>query len=154
MEWILDLMYRCTLTQEPRGSLASLRIISILLTIINCGGTQTFNILHSTSPGNKLKALQILSAVLVEVIPQNIESDETFCLLYTPKQFLIICFLYIQIWIVSLQHPQLQHSQTIAASIVPLTFRLDACSKLVQFSRIYCLQHYGLHMLYHYCARK
>ena len=88
MEWILDLMYRCTLTQEPRGSLASLRIISILLTIINCGGAQTFNILHSTSPGNKLKALQILSAVLVEVIPQNIESDETFCLSYTPETIL------------------------------------------------------------------
>ena len=87
MEWILDLMYRCTLTQEPRGSLASLRIISILLSIINCGGAQTFNIC-TLPPGNKLKALQILSAVLVEVIPQNIESDETFCLLYTPETIL------------------------------------------------------------------
>ena len=58
------------------------------MSIINCGGAQTFNILHSTSPGNKLKALQILSAVLVEVIPQNIESDETFCLLYTPETIL------------------------------------------------------------------
>ena len=94
MEWILDLMYRCTLTQEPRGSLASLRIISILLSII-IAVVPKHLIFCTLPPGNKLKALQILSAVLVEVIPQNIESDETFCLLYTPETILNRLFFYI-----------------------------------------------------------
>jgi hypothetical protein len=90
MEWILDLMYRCTLTQEPKQSLASLRLVSILLSIIeghdsdNKGDINTFDILNSTAPANKFKAIKILSSLLMEIIPQNIENDEMFCKNLTP----------------------------------------------------------------------